>query len=364
MPLPELQPHISYTIKARLSNINALLLPLMYKALFFFLFLFLLTLLLVWSGLFVGSFRVEVATLTELLVGGYSEDNPVHIAVVQLRLPRILLAFVTGSSLALCGYLMQAMINNPLADPYILGTASGAALGANLAYLGILPVMAMGLYLPPFWAFGGAMGVTLLVAFLASRKGVILPSQLLLAGIAMSSLIGSCISLLTFLSDSDNKLRNIVFWLLGSFERAQWSHLPLPAMALIIAVPLFSLMYKQLNILLLGEHRALHLGLHVGRLRLIILAAASFITALVVAVAGPIGFVGLLIPHLVRGVFGVSGRYNILFAAWVGGLYTLGCDLAARLLYPPAGIPVGIITSFLGIPFFVYLLWKKSFKFA
>jgi iron complex transport system permease protein len=322
----------------------------------------LLTLMLFYTGLYIGSFETNFNTLVEVLTS-YDSGDKLHYAVVHLRIPRLILAFVTGASLAFSGYLMQAMINNPLADPYILGTASGAALGANVAFFGIIPVMVAGIYMPPLLAFAGAVAVTLVVIVVASQKGTVIPSQLLLAGIAISSLIASVISLMTFLSDTEGKLRNIVFWLLGSFERAQWSMLPLPITALLLAVPLFIFMSKQINILLLGEGRAYNLGLNVARLRLTVLLSSALLTALVVAASGPIGFVGLLVPHLIRALFGVNYRLNILYTSWIGGLFMLSCDLLARVIYPPAGIPVGIITSFLGIPFFVYLLSKKNYRF-
>jgi iron complex transport system permease protein len=318
--------------------------------------------MLFYAGLYIGSFETDFNTLAEVLTN-YDSDDKLHYAVVHLRIPRLILAFVTGASLAFSGYLMQAMINNPLADPYILGTASGAALGANFAFFGIIPVMVAGIYMPPLLAFVGAIVVTLVVMVVASQKGTVIPSQLLLGGIAISSLIASIISLMTFLSDTEGKLRNIVFWLLGSFERAQWNMLPLPITALLIAVPLFIFMSKQINILLLGEGRAYNLGLNVASLRLTVLLSSALLTALVVAASGPIGFVGLLVPHLIRALFGVNYRLNILYTSWIGGLFMLSCDLLARVIYPPAGIPVGIITSFLGIPFFVYLLSKKNYRF-
>lgn len=321
-----------------------------------------LTTALFYTGLYIGSFETDFNTLMEVFTG-YDASNRLHYAIMHLRIPRLILAFVTGASLAFSGYLMQAMINNPLADPFILGTASGAALGANLSFFGVFPVMFAGFYLPPVFAFAGAVAVTLVVIVIATQKGNILPSQLLLAGIAVSSFIAAVISLMTFLSDTEGKLRNIIFWLMGSFERAQWNMLVLPVLALLIVVPVFVFMSKQINILLLGESRAYNLGLNVARLRMTVLLSTALLTALVVAAAGPIGFVGLLVPHLVRALFGVNYRFNILFTSWIGGLFMLGCDLLARLIYPPAGIPVGIITSFLGIPFFVYLLSKKNYRF-
>ncbi len=318
-----------------------------------------LTLLSLGLGLLTGSFETQWADLGAVLTA-YDPQQPLHFAIVELRLPRCLLAFVTGAALAFSGYLMQVLINNPLADPYLLGTASGAALGANLAYLGWLPTL--GLLGPSVLAFAGAALVTLAAVGLAWRGGRIAPAQLLLAGLALSSLAGAAISLLTFLSDEESKLRHIVFWLLGSFERARWAQLWLPWAVLLLAVGVFLRLRTALHVLLLGESRAYHLGLPVETLRRAMLATAALTTAVVVALAGPIGFVGLLVPHLVRGLFGTIGPWNILFTAWTGGVFMVSCDVASRWLHPPAGLPVGILTAFLGIPFFVYLLSQRKYR--
>lgn len=324
--------------------------------------LLLLTVGVLVAGLFVGSFETDFSTLRQVLLA-YNPDDPTQFAVVHLRLPRVILAFLVGGALAFSGYLIQAMVNNPLADPYILGTASGAALGGNLAFFGWLPVAGIGLYLPPLFAFAGALAVTLLVVTLAYRKGYIVPTQLLLGGVAVSSLITAVNSLLAFLSDSEGKLKTIVFWILGSVERAQWSDVPLLGVVLLLANGLFAFLHKQLGLLLLGESRAYHLGLNVSRLRWLVLMAASLVTGIAVATAGAIGFVGLMMPHLVRGLQGAAGRWNTLLATWAGGVFVVACDLLSRLIYPPAGLPIGILTSFVGVPFFLYLLVKKDYRF-
>jgi iron complex transport system permease protein len=324
--------------------------------------LLLLTVALLLAGLFVGSFQTDFGTLQGAIFS-YDPEDPAHFAIIHLRLPRLLLAFVVGGGLAFSGYLIQAMVNNPLADPYILGTASGAALGANIAFFGWLPTVALGFYLPPVFAFAGALGVTLAVVAMAYRKGYIVPTQLLLGGVAVSSLITATNGLLAFLSDTEGKLKTIVFWILGSFERAQWSDIPVPLFALGLSSLLFLFMHKQLALLLLGESRARHLGLNVSRLRWLVLITASLVTGVAVATSGAIGFVGLMMPHLIRGLLGAGGRWNTLLTAWAGGVFIVACDLMARLIYPPAGLPIGILTSFIGVPFFLYLLIRRDYRF-
>lgn len=325
--------------------------------------LLLLTGILLVLGLLIGSFETDFSTLRSILLH-YDPDNSIHYAVVHLRLPRLLLAFMTGGALALSGSLMQAMVNNPLADPYLLGTASGASLGANLALAGLVPITLLGIYTPPLLAFMGALAVTLLVVGISYQQGQIIPSQMLLGGVAVSSLLTACVSLISFLSNSEGELRSLVFWTMGGFERAQWSDLPTITLALVLATVVTTFMNKQISILLLGESRAFHLGLHLRRLRWAILIMASLLTSLAVALSGVIGFVGLMVPHIVRAIFGVSEKYNALFTVLLGGIFTLACDLLSRLLLPPAGLPVGILTAFLGIPFFLYLLWKKNYRFG
>ncbi|WP_233555691.1 FecCD family ABC transporter permease [Pontibacter oryzae] len=322
----------------------------------------LLILVVLMLGLQVGSFKTNFATIADTFLN-YNPNNTTQYAILHLRLPRLLLALVVGASLAFCGYLMQAMVNNGLADPYLLGTASGASLGAVIVFFGFVPISVAGIYLPPVFALAGAFLVTLVVVVLGYRKRQIIPSQLLLAGIALSSLVTAVVGLLTFLSDSEGKLKSVIFWSMGSFERASWSLVPYPSMALLLALLFFVFYQKELNILLLGEERAQAMGIRVARTRWVILATISVVTGFAVATSGPIGFVGLIVPHVTRGLLGITGRTNLLFCAFIGGLFMLLCDLISRIIYPPAGLPIGIITSFFGVPFFVYLLFKKNYNF-
>jgi iron complex transport system permease protein len=324
--------------------------------------LLLLTVGIALTGLFVGSFETSWATIYRLLTQ-YDPADTSQYVILHLRLPRLLLAFLAGGALASVGYLIQALVNNPLADPYILGTASGAALGANIVFFGLLPIQVGGIYLPPVFAFLGALAVTFLAISIAYKKGQIISTQLLLGGVALSSLLTAITSLITFLSDSEDKLRSIIFWTMGSFERAQWPDIPLLLMVVVLFTLFFSFLHKQINILLLGENRAFQLGVNTSLLKWIILGSTSLLTGIAVATCGTIGFVGLIIPHLVRGLFGATGKYNTLFSVWVGGLFMQTCDLLSRLVYPPAGLPIGIVTSFVGVPFFLYLLLGKNYRF-
>jgi iron complex transport system permease protein len=322
----------------------------------------LLLLGIILAGLQLGSFSTDSATVFDAFFN-YDPENSAHFAIINLRLPRLLLALCVGGSLAFSGYLMQAMVNNALADPYILGTASGASFGASFCFFALTDLSLFGIYLPPFAALAGAFTVTLIVVALGSQRGQLIPSQMLLAGIAITSLVGACTALFTFLSDSEGKLKSVVFWAMGGFEKASWEYLPYPAVALASAVFVFAFLQKRLNILLLGPDRARMLGVEVGQTRWIILVTVSVVTGFAVALSGPVGFVGLIIPHLTRSILGVTGKLNLIFCAITGAVFMLCCDLLSRVVYPPAGLPVGVVTSFFGVPFFVYLLLKKNYKF-
>ncbi|OON69585.1 FecCD family ABC transporter permease [Hymenobacter sp. CRA2] len=331
-----------------------------HRAPLLFLVLALVAAALLLVGLRVGSVSgADYATFWQALQH-YDANNPAHVVLVELRLPRLLLALLAGGGLALSGYLMQAMVNNPLADPYLLSTASGASLGALVMNILLPTASAVTPWVVPLGCLAGAVGATLLVIGLGTRRGRLIPAQLLLAGVALSSLLNAFGGLITFRAQTDSQLRAAISWGLGSLERAGWPLLGGPAVAVLLGMVAAWLLRRHLNVLLLGEERAAALGLDVGRTRWLLLLASSGITAGVVALCGPLGFVGLIVPHATRGLLGVTGRLNVAFCTLLGGTFLLGCDLLARLLNPPAGLPVGLVTALFGVPFFVYLLRKKG----
>ena len=319
----------------------------------------LLTLLLLGLGLGVGSYATSYGFILKAL-RHYDPTDPAQLVLVQLRLPRLLLAWLAGASLALSGYLLQTLVTNPLADPYLLGTASGASLGAIVAYLFYPALTLGGLYLPPLAALAGGLLATVLVVAIGSRRGRVRPAPLLLGGVAVGALAAALGSLIIFLKADQGNLQAVVFWAFGSFERAGWVGLELPAIVLTSSLILLFFLQKDLSLLLLGEERAQALGLPVARLRWLLLGLVAALTGGVVALCGPIGFVGLVVPHLTRGLLGTTGPLNLVGCAVLGGGFLLACDLLARLLYPPAGLPVGLVTALLGVPFFVYLLKKDG----
>ncbi|MDD2421194.1 MAG: iron chelate uptake ABC transporter family permease subunit [Heliobacteriaceae bacterium] len=278
--------------------------------------------------------------------------------VFQLRLARVVLAVLVGAGLAVAGVVLQGLLQNPLADPYILGISSGAALGATLAMLFGLGTHVLGIYAVPLVAFVGAV-VTVVVVYTLARKGNRVPmATLLLAGIA----IGSFLSALTSLAmiTSGQNLQQVIFWLMGGLAGRGWDHV-------IVLLPYvfggFILMYfsaHRLNVILLGEEAAQHLGIDVERLKLVMLGAATLVAAAAVAVSGVIGFVGLIIPHTVRMLVGPDHRVLLPAAALVGGIFLALADALARVVAAPEEIPVGVITAICGGPFFIYLLRRKK----
>jgi len=274
--------------------------------------------------------------------------------VIDVRLPRVLLAALVGASLAGAGTLYQALFRNPLADPYILGISSGAGLGAMIALVLTAGATALRFGAVPVAAFAGAMLTMLLVVRLANVRGRLDPTSLLLAGVALSYTLAAVTSFVMVLARE--QMAAIVYWMMGGFSAATWGYVIMiaPMFVLGVLVPLLST--RELDLMLLGDERAGHLGLSVERFKLVMLAAASLLTAAAVAVAGLIGFVGLMVPHMVRIVLGPDHRRLLPASLLTGAIVLVLADLIARTIIAPIEIPVGIVTAVLGGPFFIWLL--------
>ncbi|MQT40231.1 iron chelate uptake ABC transporter family permease subunit [Pseudomonas sp. FSL R10-2172] len=279
----------------------------------------------------------------------------------QIRLPRTLLGLAVGGVLALSGVAMQGLFRNPLADPGLVGVSSGASLGAAIAIVGGsafggLPD-AFGPYLLSICAFLGGLGVTALVYRLGRRNGQTSVAVMLLAGIALTALAGSTVGLFTYLAD-DATLRTLTFWNLGSLNGASYARL-WPLLFVTVAVSLWlPRRASALNALLLGESEANHLGINVEGLKRELVFCTALGVGAAVAAAGMIGFVGLVVPHLVRLLAGPDHRVLLPASVLAGAALLLFADLIARLALAPAEMPIGIVTAFLGAPFFLYLLLR------
>ena len=271
--------------------------------------------------------------------------------ILELRVPRVLTAMGTGVALALAGATFQGLLRNPLADPYVLGTASGAALGAAVAMLVPIHLALLGFGLMHLLAFGGAL-VAVAIVYRLSRLGELNSlTSVLLTGYAVGSLLAAGLALTMYLSGSH--LRQIFFYLLGSFSLSSWQQLVIGLPVIAVGSVVVISRARSLNAFLLGEEAAAHLGLNVRRERLLLLGAATLITAAAVAMSGLIGFVGLVVPHLVRLVVGPNARLLLPLSALFGASFLAFADLVARM---PGELPVGIVTAVVGAPFFLYLL--------
>ncbi|MDI3298995.1 MAG: iron ABC transporter permease [Bacillota bacterium] len=283
------------------------------------------------------------------------------VILLQIRLPRVVLAALTGAALAVSGTVLQALFRNPLADPYVLGVSSGAALAATLviAFLPALPGPAgwsLAWWALPAAAFAGAaatLGAVLALGRLLGRPG---PATLLLAGVALSTLLSAGVSLVATLQPS--RLGPITFWLLGGFSGADWRAVALAAPPVLLGLALVLSRHRELDALLLGEERAGYLGVEVPRELGWLLIATSLLTAGAVALAGMIGFVGLLVPHLLRLLSGSGHRWLLPLAAGGGAAVTVGADLLARTVVAPGELPVGVVTALAGAPFFLLILLR------
>ncbi len=275
--------------------------------------------------------------------------------VWDLRLPRVVEAMIVGLGLAVAGATFQGLLRNPLADPYVLGTASGAALGAAIAVLIPIRVAFLEFGLLQGFAFLGALGAVIAVYRLARVGGGAPMTSLLLTGYALGSLLAAGLAMAMYLSGA--ALRQIFAYLLGSFESASWGRLGGVVPIVLVASAIILLRARSLNGLLLGEEAALHLGVDVRRERALLLGLATLITAACVAVSGLIGFVGLVVPHVVRLVVGPNARLVLPLSALAGASLMVAADVVARVL---GEVPVGVVTAVIGAPFFLFLLRRTQ----
>ena len=275
----------------------------------------------------------------------------------QLRLPRVLLAGIVGGALAMSGAAYQGLFKNPLADPYLVGVASGAGLGATIVLLTGVPLVIGGFSFLPIAAFtGGISAVGVAYSIARSSQGTPL-TTLILAGVAIASLAGAVTSLLMLRSDPE--LRPVLSWLLGSFIAAEWSESGIVLLYLVPCLAVLLGFARILNVLQLSEEHAAMLGIEVEKVKLLLILAATLATAAAVSFTGLIGFVGLIAPHAVRLVWGTDYRFILPMSAIVGATFLVLADLAARTVVSPGELPVGVVTAFCGAPFFLYLLRRR-----
>jgi iron complex transport system permease protein len=302
----------------------------------------------------VGYVAVGKVVLSALPMFDYDVPATARTIVMVLRLPRIALAAVVGFALATAGVVMQGFFRNPMADPSIIGVSSGAAVGAvaTIAFSVSVP------YALPLFAFGGALVAAFGVYALATENGRTPVATLLLAGVAVQTLLGAVVSLM--LLYSGESLRQAVFWLMGHLKNASWGEVLVALPVALLGFVVLQAYAEDLNVLLLGEEDAHTLGVEVERTKRLLLAVASVVTAAAVAMSGVIGFVGLVVPHVMRLLVGPDHRILLPTSALAGATFLVATDTVARSAVGGAELPVGIVTAFLGAPFFLYLLRNRE----
>lgn len=288
---------------------------------------------------------------SRILEGLYTHDRTIRLVVVNLRLPRILMAILVGASLSVSGALLQAVMRNPLADPGIIGVSAGAATAATTIML-LAPILFSAV---PLFAFGGALLACVLIYVMAWKNGVD-PVRIVLSGVAINTVLGAYTSFLQLLN-ADN-LSNVLGFLNGSLSGRGWEQVYTVAIYSSFGLLCGAACIKSANILQLGDEMASSLGVDVNRLRICISAVGAFLAAATVAVAGMIGFVGLVVPHMARILGGADYRNLLPLAALLGGIVLLAADTVGRILIPGMEIPVGVIMAMTGGPFFLYMLRK------
>lgn len=312
----------------------------------------------------VGSVWISPAGVVHVFaerLAGHSARTPDQIAadavIFRIRLPRVLLACVVGAALSVCGVVVQVLVRNALADPYLLGISSGASVGATAVLLfGVLS--AFGIWALAVGGILGAAAAMIVVYLVAQRDGQLVPLRLLLCGVALASMFSAAASYLVFRGDP-RAAQTVLFWLLGSFGSANWTQLPLPTFVLLASIVMLLAVARSLNAMALGPDVAASVGVDVRSLRLLLFAVTCVIAGASVAVAGVIGFVGLVVPHIVRLLAGSDHRRILPVSIFCGAIFTTVGDLLARTLVAPQEMPMGVVTAFIGAPVLIWLVRRR-----
>ncbi len=305
-----------------------------------------------------GAVKISAPEIIGILAKG--DDSVNASIIIDIRLPRVLLAAVAGAGLAAVGGVMQAIFKNPLVDSYTLGMSSGAAIGAVISIITGLNVSILGIETTGVFAFLGAVLTLFFVYGLAYTRSRISINSLLLAGVAVSYFLASVISFLMMLNHET--IDHIVFWTMGSFSMATWNEFGISSIVILPSLAVLFFYTRELNMLVMGEDAARHLGVNTAALKNILLITSALIVGGVVSTGGTIAFLGLVAPHIIRLVIGSDNKRVIPYSALLGSILLVLSDTVGRILIQPAEIPVGVMTSIMGGPFFIFLLRRQKGK--
>ncbi len=289
-----------------------------------------------------------------------SWNNVVETIIFDIRMPRVILAAVTGSGLAVCGILMQCVTRNSIADPYILGISSGASAGAVFVI-----VIGGAIFGVTLGAFLGSVLCGVLVFIIGTKWGrVSSTTRLVLSGLAISTIFSAITNFIIYSAENSNQARAAMFWIMGSLGGAKWSNIILPIVILILVLIISLFLSNSLDLLLFGDTSAVVLGMNVKLIKSIIILLATFLTSVLVSVVGAIGFVGLVVPHISRGIVGSSHKKILVLSSFLGAIFLVISDIVARVIFAPRELPIGIITAIIGGPFFLWLIAKNNYSFG
>lgn len=302
--------------------------------------------------------RVGAVVLDQVGLHTAAFETTEELVITQIRMPRIVVGALAGMALGVAGAVMQGLFRNPMADPGIIGVSTGGAVGAVLAIaLGLNSLFFLAL---PLFAFVGAMGATLLVYGIALVGGRFSMATLLLAGVAVSAFLGAVISTIVLAVPGRDQLREILFWLAGGLDSRSWEHVQIAAPMIVVGTLVAVVLARDLNLLMLGDDDARGMGVNLRLVRPVLIGAGALVTGASVAVSGTIAFVGLVVPHVLRLLVGPDHRVLVPASAVGGALFVVVADTVARTAIQPAEIRVGIITSLVGAPFFIFLLIRNK----
>ena len=314
-------------------------------------------------AIIIGPVEIPALRVWQIAIGqafpeavNFEWTNAEYNIVWLIRFPRVLMGVLVGAGLAVVGVTMQALVRNPLADPYLLGVSSGASTGAVLALSSASVLAIFGIHTISMGAFLGAILALTLTFSLAQHRGLISPQRLILSGVAVAYLFSGLTSFITLTSSDRDLARAALSWLLGTLSGTDWPELTLPAAFLLVGTVYLILQARSLNALLIGEETATTLGVDTNKFRLRLFIIVSLLTAVMVAVSGAIGFVGLMIPHIVRLLVGSDHRRVLPISMLLGAIFLIWVDVFARIVIDPKELPIGVLTSIFGAPFFLWLM--------